>query len=106
MGIVNKLNFSKMLWGAYVVDTECLLDGKAGQIPSISILAQLPSAVPEVKSTVVPSLNPLNTLNPRKPAGKPLSLIALSSEKSSFVVSIEPQVKVSTHFRILEAGVP
>jgi hypothetical protein len=29
LGNVNKLNFSRMLWGAYVVDTECLLDGKA-----------------------------------------------------------------------------
>ena len=36
LGHVNKLNFSKMLWGAYVADTECLLDGKAGQIPSLS----------------------------------------------------------------------
>lgn len=90
MGIVNKLNFSKMLWGAYVVDTECLLDGKAGQIPSISMLAHNSLTAPiEPKGTAA-------ALNPLKATGKSLSLIALSSEKSSFIVSIEPQVKVGS----------
>jgi hypothetical protein len=88
-GIVNKLSFTKIFLGPYVVDTACLLDGRSGQIPSVSILSQVGMVGPEKSGAM---LNPLKAATSKPPT---LALIALSSEKSSFVVTIEPSVKVS-----------
>jgi hypothetical protein len=80
-GLVHKLAFSKnILWSSYGVESECLLDGTAGQILAMNVLdpysavhQQLPMATPAMKKIV---------------------LLALSSERSSFAVAVEPTVHV------------
>jgi len=91
-GLVNKLVFSKsMIWSSsYSVETECLLDGTAGQILAISVLPPL-SAIDESKSKGV-------IVKKKKakhhPSAHKIKLIALSSERSSFAVAVEPSVNV------------
>ena len=81
-GLVYKLNFSKaVMWANYSVDSECLLDGTAGQILSMHILPPLSSL----------KLSPSAI---EKHCCRNLSLIALSSERSSFAVAVEPSVNV------------
>lgn len=86
-GLVNKLNFSKnIIWSNYSMETECLLDGTAGQILAMDVL------------------KPFSTVNPpsRSEALAPvlgrLTLMALSSERSSFVVAVEPKINVLHRF--------
>lgn len=81
-GLVNKLTFAKTLWGSYSMETECLLDGTAGQILAMNVLPPI--------STVNPQLLPKST----RQHLKKLVLIALSSERSSFAVAVEPSVNV------------
>jgi hypothetical protein len=50
-GVVNKLTFRRVMWTAWVADTECLLDGAAGRIPAVSVLpgwtgVSIPPTVP------------------------------------------------------------
>jgi hypothetical protein len=82
-GLVNKLTFTKnILWSTYSVETECLLDGTAGQILAMNVLAPFSS----VKNQVPPEA--------ASPSLRKLVLIALSSERSSFAVAVEPSVHV------------
>ena len=84
-GLVNKLTFSKnILWSAYSMDVECLLDGTAGQILATDVLPQL-VLKPTKAGTPKPSI---------PPALHKLVLIALSSERSSFAVAVEPSISV------------
>ena len=84
-GLVNKLNFTKnILWATYSMDVDCLLDGTAGQILAMNIL--------EPFALVNPHVRPQNTALVR--VLRKLSLIALSSERSSFAVAVEPSVSV------------
>ena len=80
-GLVNKLTFAKTLWGSFSQETECLLDGTAGQILAMNVLPPM--------STVNPQLLPESANQLRQ-----LVLIALSSERSSFAVAVEPSVNV------------
>lgn len=81
-GLVNKLNFQRnLLWTTYSVESECLLDGTAGQILAMNVLPpyqyvkqQLPHDCPSIMKRLV--------------------LLALSSERSSFAVAVEPKVHV------------
>ena len=83
-GLVNKLTFSKnMLWSTYSVETECLLDGTAGQILAMNVLAPYSSVRQQISQTSAAT-----------PYLKRLTLIALSSERSSFAVAVEPTVNV------------
>ena len=83
-GLVNKLTFSKnMLWSTYSVETECLLDGTAGQILAMNVLAPFSSTRQQISHTSAAT-----------PYLKRLVLIALSSERSSFAVAVEPAVNV------------
>jgi hypothetical protein len=94
-GLVNKLNFTKnMLWITYSVESECLLDGTAGQILAINVLPPyhyVKQQLPQNSSTLM----------------KRLVLLALSSERSSFAVAVEPKVNVlhrwakPEHLRVL-----
>ncbi len=122
-GHVAKLSYSRTLWGAWAVDTECLLDGKAGAIPALAVLGPAPAPAAAGAATAGAtaasssfSLNPLRavasapaaattTTGPSGGGAAPhqaaeavpassISLIAISSERSSFVVSVEPMVKV------------
>jgi hypothetical protein len=80
-GLVNKLSFSKnILWSTYSVESECLLDGTAGQILAVNVL-QPYKCIQQQLPVTMPSL-------------KRLGLIALSSERSSFAVAVEPKVHV------------
>jgi len=80
-GLVNKISFAKTLWGSFSMETECLLDGTAGQILAMNVLPPIST----VNSQLLPqSANQL----------KRLVLIALSSERSSFAVAVEPSVNV------------
>ncbi|GKY91185.1 hypothetical protein MPSEU_000091200 [Mayamaea pseudoterrestris] len=82
-GIVNKLTFTRnMIWLTYSLETECLLDGTAGQILAMNVLRPFSTVNPNVRAE---ALAPV--------LGK-LTLIALSSERSSFVVAVEPSVNV------------
>jgi hypothetical protein len=82
-GCVNKINFTKTMWmSSFNVQTECLLDGAAGQVPAISVTPSWQSE--SLGDSETTSTNPLNGM----------SLIGISSEKSSFVVAVEPVVKV------------
>lgn len=77
-GLVNKLTFTKnLLWSAYSMETACLLDGTAGQILAMNVLPPHPS-----------TSKPQNTFVDK------LILIALSSERSSFAVAVEPSINV------------
>ncbi len=83
-GIVNKISFTKnMLWSNYSVDTECLLDGTAGQILAMNVL-------PPYATIKTQQLRP----DPLTDILRKLTLIALSSERSSFAVAVEPQINV------------
>jgi hypothetical protein len=82
-GLVNKLTFTKnMLWSNYSLETECLLDGTAGQILAMNVLAPF--------STVKPMMRPESFAS----GLRNLTLIALSSERSSFAVAVDPKVNV------------
>lgn len=88
-GLVNKITFVKaVLWNTYDAKSECLLDGSAGQILSMDVL---------------PAISTLNTMPVRMMDDKKepyhqsihrLVLIALSSERSSFAIAIEPSISV------------
>ena len=88
-GLVNKITFVKtVLWNTYDAKCECLLDGSAGQILSMDVL---------------PAISTLNTMPVRMMDDKKqpyhqsihrLVLIALSSERSSFAIAIEPSISV------------
>eukprot|EP00557_Chaetoceros_sp_GSL56_P012850 CAMPEP_0176481546 /NCGR_PEP_ID=MMETSP0200_2-20121128/2883_1 /TAXON_ID=947934 /ORGANISM="Chaetoceros sp., Strain GSL56" /LENGTH=1954 /DNA_ID=CAMNT_0017877769 /DNA_START=49 /DNA_END=5913 /DNA_ORIENTATION=+ len=89
-GLVNKLTFVKtMLWSNYNVETECLLDGTAGQIlamnvlPPISSLKTIPMCITENKKK-----------QPYHPSIHKLVLLALSSDRGSFAIAVEPSVSV------------
>jgi vacuolar protein sorting-associated protein 8 len=88
-GLVNKLAFSKnLLWSSYSVESECLLDGTAGQILAMNVLD--PTVVPSPNSSSSSDNNSGGAyINP-----KGLVLIALSSERSSFAVAVAPSVHV------------
>jgi hypothetical protein len=84
-GLVNKLNFTKnIIWATYSMDVDCLLDGTAGQILAMNTL--------EPFVLVNPNVRPQSTALVR--VLRKVSLVALSSERSSFAVAVEPSVNV------------
>lgn len=81
-GLVNKIVYSKgMLWSSYSSETECLLDGTAGQILAMDTLPPL-----DVQYS--------DGGNDYHPSAYKIVLIALSSDRSSFAVSVVPKVSV------------
>ncbi|KAL3810112.1 hypothetical protein ACHAXA_008245, partial [Cyclostephanos tholiformis] len=86
-GLVNKLIFSRGWLSAYSVETECLLDGTAGQILAMDALPPQDMAV----TAAAPASQQTATITPYD---NRIVLIALSSSKSSFAVSVEPKVNV------------
>jgi len=88
-GLVNRLNFSKMvLFSTYTVETECLLDGTAGQILATHVLPPPPMHSPLTAGRGDDGALGLH------PGFKKLSMIALSSDRSTFSVAVEPTVSV------------
>jgi len=85
LGTVNKLVFSKLFWATYVVDLECLLDGAAGPIRAVSVL-------PYWYTPTLPN-STAKEIAEQEPFGACI-LIGLSSEKSTFVIQIHPDVRV------------
>lgn len=82
-GLVNKIVFSKgILWSTYSAESECLLDGTAGQILAMD-------ALPPLDST-----QHLEGGMEYHPSAYKIVLIALSSDRSSFAVSVLPKVSV------------
>lgn len=75
-GLVNKLNFSKMMGMVYVVDVDPLYDGSAGKIMSISVL---PQSAGNAKISYLTDQ---------------YCLAALSTETVTFIIAIEPEVRV------------
>ncbi|GLE02031.1 hypothetical protein PINS_up010869 [Pythium insidiosum] len=75
-GVLNKINFSKMMGMVYVVDVDPIYDGSAGKLLSISILPQ------SAGNAKISHLTDQYVL------------AALSSEKVTFLIAIEPEVKV------------
>ncbi|ETV92353.1 hypothetical protein H310_13253 [Aphanomyces invadans] len=75
-GIANKVNFSKMMGYVYVVDVDPIYDGSAGKILSVAILAQSAGHMKIAHITDV------------------YSIAAISTDKVTFLVAIEPEVKV------------
>ena len=80
-GLVHKIMFAKgiMRWSAYSAETECLLDGTAGQILAMD-------ALPPPEDEGAESRYHSSALK--------IVLIALSSDRSSFAVSVLPKVSV------------
>ena len=80
-GLVHKITFSKgiMRWSTYSAETECLLDGTAGQILAMD-------ALPPPEEENADSRYHSSALK--------IVLIALSSDRSSFAVSVLPKVSV------------
>jgi hypothetical protein len=86
-GLVNKLIFSRGWLSAYSVETECLLDGTAGQILAMDVLS-----TQDMTSMTAPPATQQTTAT--TPFDNRIVLIALSSSRSSFAVSVEPKVIV------------
>ena len=95
-GLVNKLSYKKnMLWTTtYSVESECLLDGTAGQILAMNVLPpydyvkqQLLQQASNGDATALHAKSLKSTM-------QKLTLIALSSERNSFAVAVEPGVHV------------
>ncbi|RQM29302.1 hypothetical protein B5M09_011757 [Aphanomyces astaci] len=70
------VNFSKMMGYVYVVDVDPIYDGSAGKILSVAILAQSAGHMKIAHITEV------------------YSIAAISTDKVTFLVAIEPEVKV------------
>ena len=88
-GLVNKVTFSKpLLWTTYNVESECLLDGTAGQILALSILSPISSL------KFIPMNHTNNNKQPYHQSANRIVLIALSSARSSFAIAVEPTVSV------------
>jgi len=93
-GLVNKLTFTKslvgnlLLWGGiaggYSVEVECLLDGSAGQILALEVLPSLSQIEKEWR----------DVYEKNKHFMRRVTLVGLSSIKSSFVVAVEPSICV------------
>jgi len=103
-GLVNKLHFSKpMLWSTYGVESECLLDGTAGQILALNVLPpyqyirqqltiqQQQQQKQDKTGNVTSSEGAAKTL---RSIMKKLTLIALSNQRNSFAIAVEPDVQV------------
>ena len=89
-GLVNKLTFVKtMLWSNFNVENECLLDGTAGQILAMDVLSPMSS----LKTTPM-CITEDKRKQPYHSSIHRLVLIALSSERSSFAIAVEPSVSV------------
>ena len=89
-GLVNKLTFVKtMLWSTYSVENECLLDGTAGQILAMDVLSPMSS----LKTTPM-CITEDKRKQPYHSSIHKLVLIALSSERSSFAIAVEPSISV------------
>ncbi|KAL3790130.1 hypothetical protein ACHAW5_000828 [Stephanodiscus triporus] len=86
-GLVNKFIFSRGWLSAYSVETECLLDGTAGQILAMDVLPPQDMAA----TTASPAAQQTTATTP---FDNRIVLIALSSSRSSFAVSVEPKVLV------------
>ena len=85
-GLVNKISFTKpLLWTTFNVESECLLDGTAGQVLAFSVLAPMSSL------KYVPTND---KKQPYHPSINQIVLIALSSSRSSFAIAVEPTVSV------------
>jgi len=83
-GLVNMLTFTRnILWSTYSMETDCLLDGTAGQILAMHVL---PPPTIRNKGNAITS--------PKDPFLDALVLIALSSERSSFAIAVEPEINV------------
>jgi hypothetical protein len=96
-GLVNKLNFSKnMLWSTYSVESECLLDGTAGQILAQNVLPPYQYVRQQLIQQASNNGNTAAAVQTKslRSTMKKLVLIALSSERNSFVVAVEPSVHV------------
>ena len=88
-GLVNKLSFTKpLLWTTFNVESECLLDGTAGQILAFSILAPMSSL------KFVPMNHMSEKKQPYHHSVNQIVLIALSSARSSFAIAVDPTVSV------------
>lgn len=82
-GLVNKFTFTKnLLWANFSMDTECLLDGTAGQILAMNVLPPYSTVNPHVRPEAYSKVL------------RNLTLIALSSGRSSFAVAVDPKVNV------------
>ena len=100
-GLVNKLSFTKqMLWSTYNAESECLLDGTAGQILAVNVLPPyqyirqqltLQQQQQETSGSGNSSEGSVKTL---RATMKKLTLIALSNERNSFAIAVEPDVQV------------
>ncbi|KAF0694568.1 Aste57867_14556 [Aphanomyces stellatus] len=75
-GVANKVNFSKMMGYVYVVDVDPIYDGSAGKVLSVAILAQ---SAGHMKISHITDT---------------YSIAAISTDKVTFLVAIEPEVKV------------
>jgi len=100
-GCVNKVLFQKAMWSqTFSVQTECLLDGAAGQVPCICTMPSRAQSSADETARHFQGQNDRNgaagaaTSSGGENLPQGLILVALSSERSSFVVAVEPTVEV------------
>jgi hypothetical protein len=93
-GLVYKIQFSKNILYGYSMDTDCLLDGTAGQILAMNVLAPYPGGGGgTTHSNNNHHLTPRMSQRKSHPMEK-IVLIGLSSDRSSFCVAVEPAIHV------------
>jgi hypothetical protein len=86
-GLVNRVIFSKTIWSSVGIESECLLDGSAGQILAMHILPSFNSL--KGSASYEGAKGAIN-----HPSHRKLVLMALTSDRSSFAVAIEPKIHV------------
>lgn len=105
-GVVFRTKFSKMIWTSYTIDTECLLDGKAGCILDAAVLPPLPSL--QRYSTASQAIIALR-IHSKGAKGKNAEIVprisafplfadvewtALSSPSKTFIAQVQPNLKI------------
>jgi hypothetical protein len=94
-GLVNKISFQHYVL-AWTASVECLLDGAAGQIPAVSVLPPPPGGTSEREkgATMGESKGGDAMVGEGGHPAENFSLVSLSSPKISFIICVEPEVKV------------
>jgi len=81
-GLVNLGTFTKFI--RWSVDTQCLLDGSAGQVVAVAVLLPEPKPTPPPPA-VAAGIRAVEAVG---------TLLALSTARSSFIVALHPEPRV------------
>ncbi|CAM9254380.1 unnamed protein product, partial [Chrysoparadoxa australica] len=94
-GVVNRVTFRRVMWSAWVVDQDCLLDGAPGVIPAVAVLPTwqtLPKQ--QDKGSYAKANECIGGRAYTAPADGRGEMIAMSSKHTTFVVQMHPEIRV------------